>query len=242
MFFRTWKPLDLLPPDTVPSADVLAAGQNPSRPDPFDRNYSDLFPQNSYHDFEGPLGRYLGGDPHEGHPLYPAMQGLYEAYYAFAAQERDNDFQRTEATSRGLRASMLQKYIASCIAKGYDNLVEQFNPAEAVQFIAAHVEAQEEKQTADYNTELDHHTTMLASVDRGDEEPTPEEIDGIPVISGRDIVLALGQVPESPEVERENRKEYAKEQISVVRKRLVRLRFEYMSAMALTSLLQKSAA
>ncbi len=240
MSSRTFEPLELIPTDAVPSTDVLGAGRNPERWDPNNRDYSDLFPNDHYRHFQGTLGLYSGGDPLQGHPLYAATQGLYAAYYAFANQERQNDFQCTEATSRGLMSTMLQNHIGRCIAKGYDNLVKQSGPTNATETIALYIEGQDIDRAAVYNDELNYHTNLLASLDRGDEAPTPTEIDGIPVISGRDFALALGEVPESPEVEHEQSKTYTEEQISIVRKRLVRLRFEYMSATALTELLSKA--
>ncbi|MBW3569088.1 hypothetical protein KY385_03075 [Candidatus Parcubacteria bacterium] len=236
---QTFEPLELIPADTVPSYDILMSGIS-QPPDPPDRDYSDLFPQNHYSHFQGPLGRYMGGDPQVGHPLYTATQGLYAAYYSFAQQERDNDFRRTETTGRGLSSTMLQKHIGRCIAKGYDNLLEQTDSITAIEAIGHYIESQDIDRATAYNEALDYHTNELAALDRGDEEPIPTEIDGIPVISGRDIALAMGEIPESTEVECEQRKEWTQKQISFVRKRLVRLRFEYMSATALAELLGRA--
>lgn len=236
---QTFEPLELIPTDAIPSYDILMSGIA-QPPGPPDRDYSDLFPQDYYSHFQGPLGRYMGGDPQVGHPLYTATQGLSAAYYSFAQQERDNDFRRTETTSQGLSATMLQKHIVRCIAKGYDNLLEQTDSATAIETIGHYIDGQDVDRATAYNNALDYHTNELAALDRGDEEPTPTEINGIPVISGRDVALAMGEIPESAEVEREQRKEWAQKQINVVRKRLVRLPFEYMSAKALTDLLGRA--
>jgi hypothetical protein len=232
--------LELIPANAVPSHDVLMSGiaQPPSPPG---RDYSDLFPQDHYSHFRGPLGNYIGGDPQARSPLYAAVQGLYAAHYAFAKIERENDFRRTEATSRGLSSTMLQKHIGSCIAKGYDNLLQDMNPADAVKSIFQHIETKNEERAAAYNQELDYHVASLARLDRGEDGALSSEIDGMPVISGREIALALGEVPVSPEVEREQRREWAQLQITEVRNRLIRLRFERMSALALTELLCQSA-
>ena len=232
-----FKPFELIPAEPVPSAEVLGVGisQPPNRPD---RHYSDLFPSDHPGYYRGPLGNYLGGDPQHDHPLYAASQGIYAAHYAFAEQERQNDFKRTEVTSRGLMATMLQQFLASSVAKGYDNALEQMSQRDAVQAVADYIENQNSFCTAEYDAELDYHVASLANLDRGDEEPVPTEVDGLSVISARDIALALDKVPESPEVERERRKEYTAKQINVVRNRLVRLRFEYMSATALAQLLK----
>lgn len=241
MSSRVFEPLELLPNDDVPSGEVLASGLDPQgrfSGYPF----SDIFPQEPYYFADGILGNYLGGDPYEGHPLYVAQEGLQAAYYDFARQERDNNFKRTEHTSRGLRATMLQKHIGSCVANGFDNVAVIFGPDTAVATIVTYIDAQNADKTTDYNLVLDHLTTLLASLDRGDEESVPDEIDGMPVISSRSVAIALGQIPESPEVERENRKDWTEKQIVLIRNRLMRLRFEYMSAMALTELLKRAVA
>lgn len=211
---------------------------------PSDYPYSDLFPEiftfpPENHD--GPLGNYSGGDPLSDHPAYTLIEGLRNRYYVFAQQEADNDWIRTEETSQGKIATLLQVYITECIAKGYSNLIEKdLAPTEAIEAIRGYINMQDEEVSNTYEDSLDRWSVELAKLDRGNEEPVPEEINDIPVIRSNDLLLALGKTPVSPEVEREERKAFCEETIVTLRHRIARVKFEVLSAIAISGLLARN--
>lgn len=230
----------LIPFSDVPASEVLMSGivQPPSPPSHYP--YSDLFPEiNTFppEDHDGPLGNYSGGESPLHHPAYAAVQGLQNAYYEFGQKEMANDWVSTEETSQGKIATLLQGYIAQCIAKGYSNLLDQnHSPSQAISVINGYIDTQSSDVSNAYKDRLDSCTVELAKLDRRDEEPTPDKIDGIPIISSNGILRALGKTPQSPEVERENKKAFCAEAITTLRHRIVRVKFEALSAAAITGL------
>ncbi len=239
MATRFVPPFELIPESQLPSVEVLKAGTNTDGSGFEGREYSDLFPRISYLSSGGVLGNYIGGDPPKNHPLHFVAKGLHDTWQKFAQEDYKNDFQYYERVSRGKRVAMLQGYIVTCIAKAYDNVSPDVGPIDALALIDRYVEKKHSEVALDYDNELDSRVRFLASLDRCDEEPEPTEVDGIPIISNRDFDLILGNIPESPEVERERRKNYNVEQIQTVRKRLERLRFEYLCAVAISQILKE---
>lgn len=225
-------PLELVPASSIPPPDAFK-----------DRNfgnYSDIFPWRCPEDLQGMLGNYRGGEPDAASPLGAVMAGVRAYRYQLYQQEEDSGGQRTEETRRGLYATMLQTHLISYVHTGHHNLlVAGWAPEEAIGVVQAYIDTKKQNCDRLYNNWLDEAVVDLADLDRGGDLPKPREVDGIPVIYARDMIVALGEVPSSIEVEREEDKQAAQEQIGDIKFRLQRLEFEWLSATAIVGFLDQ---
>ncbi len=223
----------LIPQALTPAAEVLVAGAG-------EEPLSDIFPLQTMFvaGADNPLGNYSGGYVSEDSPLHRVHESIM-AYRAGIYEQEQEQGGRSEATRQGLAVTLLQSHLAQCVDRGYHNLLESgLEPGPAIAKVGAYIIEKEGTVASLRNQQIAGLTVRLAALDRQEEESKPETIDGIPVINLRDLLEAIGEVPPSEEVERENTRDFVREQLSVMRFRAERLKFERLSATAILRLLK----
>jgi hypothetical protein len=224
-----YPPMEVIPINETPSSEVLSAWAG--------TYYSDIFPTEKYEDSQGMLGVYLGGDPNPGDPLNDLVEGIRSQRSVIYGIEDANGGRRTEETSRALYATMLHSQLASRINQAYKNLRQDGStPAYATDVIATYIDVRYQQNKKGYSRGLEFNVAELAALERGENVPQPDSINGIPVLR----LSGMLEVPESPEVEMAALMNFRAKNIKLFSDRLKRLDFERLSSDTILEILKSN--
>jgi hypothetical protein len=196
---------------------------------------SKLFPDNYPEDLTGPLGDYAQGNPPNGSTADNIIGGLDARAAEIRAEISANRGQLTEITYSGLCATALQIHLTKCIDRSCRNLMDDLDsPIDAITVLSSILDAQEARQIARFNSDIENMTALRAKYGESI-KPEAKSGEDVPDIDAE----ARADQASTPALLVAVQQECLDYEIDKVYKDLKRLKFEWMSAMAIMAIMRK---